>query len=51
MINIKIKIKKYKKKANKNFLLTNNSTVSNENAEKVVKDPKIPIIKKYLRKS
>ena len=47
----KDKDKKTLKKAIKNLLLTNRSTVSNENAEKVVKDPKIPIIKKYLRKS
>ena len=35
----------------KNFLLTIKSTVSNENAEKVVKEPKTPIIKKYFIKS
>ena len=39
------------KKANENFLLTNNSTLSNEKVEKVVKDPKTPIIKKYFIKS
>ena len=39
------------KKASKNFLLINNSTLSNEKVENVVKDPRIPIIKKYLKKS
>ena len=47
----KNKDKKIYEKADINFLLTNSSTVSNENVEKVVNDPKIPIIKKYLRKS
>ena len=47
----KDKDKKTLKKAIKNLLLTNRSTVSNEKAEKVVKDPRIPIIKKYLIKS
>ena len=32
----------------RNFLFNNNSIVSNEKVENVVKDPKIPIIKKYL---
>jgi len=39
------------KKARTNFLLTNNSTLSNEKVENVVKDPRIPIIKKYFIKS
>ena len=39
------------KNANKNFLLINNSTLSNEKVENVVKDPRIPIIKKYFIKS
>ena len=34
--------------AEKIFWLLNNSIVSIEKAEKVVKDPKNPIIKKYL---
>ena len=34
----------------KNCLLLNNSNTSKEKAEKVVKDPKSPIIKKYLKK-
>ena len=32
----------------RNFLFNNNSIVSNEKVENVVKDPKTPIIKKYL---
>ena len=35
---------------NKNFLLLYNSTTSQEKAEKVVYEPKTPIIKKYLIK-
>ena len=39
------------KKAFKNFLLINNSILSNEKVENVVKDPRMPIIKKYFIKS
>ena len=35
----------------KNFLLKSKSTLSIEKVENVVKDPKTPIIKKYLIKS
>ena len=47
----KDKDKKILKKAKINFLFTKSSIDSNENVEKVVNDPKIPIMKKYFRKS
>ena len=47
----KVKDEKIYKKAIKNLLSNNKLTVSNENVEKVVKEPKKPMIKKYLRKS
>ena len=47
----KVSDKNIYEKAFKNFLLRSKSTLSNEKVEKVVKDPKIPIIKKYFIKS
>ena len=47
----KNKDEKIYKKAIKIFLLTIRSIVSIENVEKVVKEPKTPIIKKYFIKS